>query len=343
MKFTKIVSLLVFLFCIKVSSQITDFNHINFTRAENIAKLNEGENLNNLPLLTHKLTSKLRTDVEKFRAIYYWVCHNIKNDYSSFLNINQQRKKYKTDSVAFYNWHNKYKKKLFKKLLKQKKTVCTGYAYLIKEMAFIAGIPCKIIDGYGRNTASNVNTLGIPNHSWNAVKLNDKWYLCDATWSSGYTNEKFSFLNDYNDGYFLTSPNLFAKNHQPIDKKWLLNTKQSNQQFISAPIVYNTTFKQKITPILPSFLNIETYINKKVFFKFKTFKSIDSNKVRLVYFTNNKEKRLKINDLKYSNGMMSFNHIITKKGIYDIHVRIGNEIITSYTITAQKSLKNSSI
>ena len=64
--------------------------------------------------------------------------------------------------------------------------MCTGYAYLIKEMCFIADLDCEIIDGYARAFDANVNGLESLNHSWNAVKLNNKWYLCDATWSSGY-------------------------------------------------------------------------------------------------------------------------------------------------------------
>ncbi|WP_075341415.1 transglutaminase domain-containing protein [Tenacibaculum agarivorans] len=337
----KTTLILILFIGFSVSSQVTDFNHIDFTIAENTAKLYENEDINNLPLLTHKLTYKLTTEVEKFRAIYYWVCHNIRNDYTAFLKINQKRKKLKNDSIAFLNWHNEYKKKLFNRLLKHKKTVCTGYAYLIKEMAFIAGIECVIVDGYGRNITSNIDTLGLPNHSWNAVKLNEKWYLCDATWSSGYTNEKFTFLNDYNDGYFLTDPTLFAKSHQPLLKKWLLDTNQTNQEFISAPIIYDATFEQKIIPLIPNTLHIETYNNEKLYFKFKTLKTIHLNTVFLIYYTNNgSEIKLKINDLQNNNGFISFNHILSKKGIYDFHVKMNSEIISSYTVYVERQKKS---
>src|SRR5690606_12898203 len=126
---------------------------------------------------------------------------------------------------------------------KNKKTMCTGYAYLIKEMCFLANIESKIIDGYGRTTASNVDSLETINHSWNAVKLNNKWYLCDATWSSGYTLNNYLFIKDYNDGYFLTDPILFATNHYPIDKKWFLNITLEQSEFESPPLVYGELFK----------------------------------------------------------------------------------------------------
>ena len=75
--------------------------------------------------------------------------------------------------------------------------MCTGYAYLIKELCFLANIESEIIDGYARTVRSNIDALDMANHSWNAVKLNNKWYLCDATWSSGYTLNKSIFINPF--------------------------------------------------------------------------------------------------------------------------------------------------
>ncbi len=128
--------------------------------------------------------------------------------------------------------------------------MCTGYAYLIKELCFLANIECKIINGYGRSTTTNVDTLQLVNHSWNAVKLNDKWYLCDATWSSGYFINDV-FIKDYNLGYFLTEPILFAKNHYPINKKWLLDSTLIASDYQASPMVYGKTFSHQIIPYYP--------------------------------------------------------------------------------------------
>ena len=117
---------------LKVSSQVSDFKNIDFTKADNIAKLNQGEDLYNLPILSYKVTSNLSSEAEKFRAIYTWVCNNIKGDYKQHNKVTRNRKKFRSDSLNFLKWNKKYKKKAFKKLLKYKKTMCTGYAYLIK-------------------------------------------------------------------------------------------------------------------------------------------------------------------------------------------------------------------
>ena len=67
--------------------------------------------------------------------------------------------------------------------------------------------------------------MNIPNHSWNAVKLNNKWYLCDATWSAGYTDmSTFLFEYEFDNSFFLMEPKRFSKTHQPVDEKWTLLT-----------------------------------------------------------------------------------------------------------------------
>ncbi len=132
--------LLIIIFNNCLPAQVSDFKSIDFTKADNIAKLNDGSRLINLPLLAYELTNDLSTQVEKFRAIYVWVCNNIEGDNSQHRKVSSKRKKFKDDSIAFMKWNNEYKRIAFKKLLKQKKTMCTGYAYLIKELCYLANI-----------------------------------------------------------------------------------------------------------------------------------------------------------------------------------------------------------
>lgn len=317
-------------------AQVSDFEMIDFSKAETVAKLNYGKSLNNLPLLTYNLTNGLTTDVEKFRAIYIWVCNNISGDIKQNNIVNRKRKKYKNDNTKYLKWNEEFKKKAFKTLLKNKKTMCTGYAYLIKEMCFLANIDCKIIDGYGRTTISNVDSLETINHSWNAVKLKGKWYLCDATWSSGYMLNNYLFIKDYNDGYFLTDPILFATNHYPLDKKWFLNATLEQSEFESSPLVYGELFKHQIIPISPSKMVIKTEANDEINFSFKTLKSIPSAKIQLIKFSTNKEHSLEIYDIKNENGIISFKHKFKNKGLYDIHLKIDSDIVATYTAEIDK-------
>jgi transglutaminase/protease-like cytokinesis protein 3 len=333
----KKIFILISFFIFNISNaQIVDFKNIDFTKADNIAKLNKGENLQNLPLLCYKLTAKLPTKIEKFRAIYTWVCTNISSDIKQYNKIVSKRKKLKNDSIALVKWNKEYKRKAFKKLLKHNKTMCTGYAYLIKELAFLVDIECKIIDGYGRTFNSNVDILETVNHSWNAVKLNNKWYLCDATWSSGYMDENYNFTNDYNDGYFLTNPILFAKNHYPLQKKWLLNNVTTKITFIESPLIYGEAFKYKIISLTPSKMNVEVQKNKEVVFNFKALKNIPIKKVSLIVFLGNTEKKFNIYNIKNEKGIITFKNKFKWKGFYDVHLKIGDDIVATYSIKVTK-------
>lgn len=313
-------------------SQIADFKDINFTKADNIAKLHKGASIKNLPLLCHNLTYKLNTDAEKFRAIYTWVCNNIKGDNYLHNKVTKKRKKYAKDSIGLLKWNTTYKKTIFKKLVNKKKTMCTGYAYLIKEMATIVGLDCKIIEGYGRSVNANIDALENLNHSWNAVKINNKWYLCDATWSSGYMDGKGTFIQDYNNGYFLTEPTLFAKNHFPKNQKWLLSANTSVKTFTTAPIVYGESFKHKIILEHPQNLQVITKRKEPLFFKIKSLKNIANKRLSLIFMFGNKEKEFNIYDVHKNKDSITFKNKFKWKGYYDVHLKVNKDIVATYTI-----------
>ena len=147
----------------------------------------------------NSLTLGLETDVEKYRAIYLWVCSNISNDYNFFLKHRKKTERYKGDTLKLEYWNDRFKEKLFKKLLKRQKTICTGYAYMVRELSKLAGLNSQIVNGFGRISTTDIETLDTPNHSWNAVRLNGKWYLSDPTWASGIIDaDKGKFKFEYN-------------------------------------------------------------------------------------------------------------------------------------------------
>lgn len=219
--------ILFFTFSVHASAQQSDFASVDFSKADHIATVLEGEELINLPILTHRLTAQMPTDVERFRAIYYWVTHNIKGEYDMTRKSNHARKKYRNDPEALQQWNRTYRKEVFIKLLNDKETLCTGYAYLIKKMALLAGLECEIVNGYDPTNTFKSKNGPLANHAWNAIKIDGKWYLCDATWSSGYTDMgTYLFEYDYDDTYFLMKPSEFAKTHKPEDPQWNLLTRK---------------------------------------------------------------------------------------------------------------------
>ena len=87
--------LLGVLMIIQVQAQRSDFDAIDFKKADSIALTHKNAGLKNLPELAHHLTSDLDTEVEKFRAIYMWVCTNVANDYRLYLKNKKKEKSLK--------------------------------------------------------------------------------------------------------------------------------------------------------------------------------------------------------------------------------------------------------
>ncbi|PCJ94603.1 MAG: hypothetical protein COA50_12670 [Flavobacteriaceae bacterium] len=335
----KPVLLLVLFACLSCYGQRADFSQIDFKKADSIALALKGESLQNLPVLTHKLTTHLTTDVEKFRAIYTWVSTNIENDYTSYIKTSKKRKKFAKDREALLEWNRSFTPKVFQKLLKEKKTACTGYAYLVQELVLLADINCKIIDGYGRTAHTMVDENSLPNHSWNAVELNGKWYLSDATWSAGRVEVEEGlprFIPDYADGYFLANPILFAKNHYPLDSKWVLMSESySFQDFTKGPVVYKEAFKHNITPIAPRAMHIETLRNEAVVFSLNVPPSFKNENISLLLTTGNSNKNMQSKVSSDQNGQ-HLEHIFTKAGTYDIHIKANDDILATYVVKVKR-------
>lgn len=333
--------LFIILSNITIYSQISDFKGVDFKNADKIAYSLKGENLKNLPNLSYNLTSNLPNDLEKFRAIYTWVCTNIEGDYSATVINKGKREKLQNDSLKLNNWNNSFKSTVFKKLLKKQQTVCTGYAYLIKTLSELANIECEIIDGYGRTTTNKTNQNKVPNHSWNAVKINNKWYLCDATWSSGsFDLEEAKFKYNYDDGYFLANPELFSKDHYPIDFNWLLTSQTYNlNTFWDQPFIYGSTYKFEILPIEPSKMYVEAEKNKEIHFLLKASKPIILNKLTIELISGSNSQTVKPTIIPLQENLFELKYIFKNQGLYDVHFKIDNNVVLTYVVKVKKEKK----
>ncbi len=335
----RFVLLLFLSLTVSIHGQRTDFENIDFNKADSVAALYKGESLKNLPVLTHKLTASLSTDVEKFRAIYTWVSTNIENDYDSYLRTSKKRKKLLDDREAYLTWNNSFTPKVFENLIKYRKTACTGYAYLVREMATLAGFNCQIINGYGRTPNLLLNAKSQPNHSWNKIELNGKWYLCDTTWSAGRVmleNDGPTFQQNYHDGYFLAEPALFAKNHYPLEiTATLLENPLSFDEFIEGPIVYKDAFTHQINPVSPKKMHLEVTKNEIVDLVLEIPKNIQPENLFLVLNNGGNDKIVQPNIIDQQNNIV-LRHGFMKKGLYDVHIKKGDELIATYVVRVKR-------
>ena len=327
---------LFFLLCLfpkNYFAQKSDFKHINFSKADNIAKSYKSKDLQNLNKITFALTQNLDTDVEKFRAIYIWVTSNIENDYNLYLKNDRKRKRYKKDSIKQKKWNSKFQKTLFKKLRKKKKTICTGYAYLLKEMSAIVGIKSILVNGSGRTSTTGIEDLNYANHTWNLVLLHKKWYLCDATWAAGIPHpEKGFFQFNYSDAYFLATPSLFFFNHFPINSNHTLLGKNSKsfEEFIKMPILYRGAHEILSAHEYPKKMHHKIKIDSIFTFQYLVKKDIVPENIKFIRSKGTTEKTI-VPEVLLKNKLLTLHHKFEEKGFFDIHLYIENMLISTYT------------
>lgn len=331
--------LVISLIAYQCNAQLSDFDNISFNKADSIALVHKNETLNNLPELSHKLTAGLTTDVERFRAIYVWVCNNIANDYNLYYKNHRKRQRFQNDPKKLKAWNEGFKKVLFKKLLKKNTTICTGYAYLIKELSNFANLNCEIVQGYGRTSMTNIETLTLPNHTWNAVYLNQKWYLCDATWASGIPNPKTNrFEFQYNNGFFFPNPELFAVNHYPVDKKWLLieDTTHTFNHFLEAPILYNQAYTYLDSHSQPKTLQNTVQKNQIIHFQYLLLKSIKPQGIHFLIDDGTSTRQVNPSSINIHNQTLTLDYKFPRTGFYDLHLYIEDNLISTYVFDVKK-------
>jgi hypothetical protein len=130
--------------------------------------------------LVNKLTEGLSSEKEKFDVIFTWVVKNIRYDYSSYLSVKGN------------------KSKTVKNVLRKKKALCLDYALLMDTLCELAGVQNITVVGYVKDDLFDVNdSIFIDNHAWNAVRLNQRWYVYDITWSSGSYVPEWTRLSEF--------------------------------------------------------------------------------------------------------------------------------------------------
>jgi hypothetical protein len=312
-------------------AQISDFNDADFQKADSIAALYPHHSLVDLKILSGKLTAPLEREEEKFRAIYKWVCDNIVNDYSLFSEHKKQRER--LDARSFEIWNRKFSARAFRILVNEHRTVCTGYARLVSELAVYSGIECRVVDGYGRSGQTNNGGKGVVNHSWNAVRLNNKWYLCDPTWSSGVIDgASLQFVRKFNDLYFLPSPEMFAQNHYPVDTSFLLLDKiYSLDEYLNKPLVYVEAYRYGIKPAEPLTFKAVVERGSPLLFRFEKTPGKDINNLQLTIGNKTTDNRLELADSRF----YSFTHTFQSKGKYKVHAKVDGKPVVAYEVTVK--------
>lgn len=192
-----------------------------------------------LPLLVDFLTEDAADDYAKIKRVHDWLTHNIAYD-----------------SDAYYA-QTKEKKDTYSVIL-DKRTTCGGFAIVFKDMAVLAGMDALIIHGTSRKEF-NIAKNRMAAHVWNAVKINSKWYIVDATADHrmDYKKSSFSPLSDYKDTELFISPEAKIMENFPAKEEYQFLKKPVDlETFLSKPFIemrtlqYNVTFVTDIAGLI---------------------------------------------------------------------------------------------
>jgi len=305
--------ILFLLFPISIFSQnLAELKGFDYRQADSIAINFPKRKFKTVNEIAAVLTENLKTEHEKFRAIFRWITDNIEYNKSAS-NI--------TDAAT---------------VVRKNKTVCQGFSNLLKEMCNTVNIPCDVIAGYTKTEVKDINKpLKKTDHAWNSVQLYGNWYLVDVTWAtSKYNVVTHKYMKEFDEHYFLTSPQKFILDHFPENKKFLyLDKPIKKSTFIKWPVYYTDYFHFGINNLSLQKGAFKWHLN-------------DTLKVYIAANTTLKNAAILINDdkfvtpvdLKYNEKLKQycFAYVFPKAVKSDFTIYLNGECIAEYLINVKK-------
>ncbi len=169
------------------------------------------------------LTEGLSSDKEKANVLFNWVTHNISYDVKA-----AKDPEYKYEDAN--------------EVLKSRDGISNDYAELYKELCLAAGVDAVTIHGYHKDWKyDSGDEIYMPDYTWCAVKLSNKWEIVDPTRGAGVvtytpgwvrkqlnklTKEKVyyaktgTFEFDYKPDCFMMDPLIARFKRVPMDPVW---------------------------------------------------------------------------------------------------------------------------
>mgnify|MGYP000465825625 CR=1 FL=1 len=172
--------------------------------------------------LATQINNDFSSENEKVRALFIWLTKNIQYDIKEYYNPTKNINFSYTTETEKQQKLQQIKDAIVHQTFTTKKSICEGYAQSFKKVCDLLNIEATIINGYARNAPNEIGRIPFgTNHAWNAVKLNNKWQLIDATWAAG------SVINNrwekrFNEYFFYPTPSELVRTHLPEKDLWQL-------------------------------------------------------------------------------------------------------------------------
>ena len=218
-------------------------------------------------LLAEKLTAHHHTEMEKVKSIFYWITDNISYKVNRYTPGKYMTWSDEEDTGAL----KPLDERIAINVLKRREAVCDGYARLFKTLCDYAGLESVVIHGYARTNDGRKSPFR-PNHSWNAILIDDKWHLLDVTWASGFIDSRSNiYVARTDEKYFLSSPSQFITDHYPEDIRWtLLPDPPVLREYKNSPFLHSAYRKNNIVSFSPANGILDVAIGDTINFEIET-------------------------------------------------------------------------
>lgn len=159
------------------------------------------------------IAARERDPFQRVKALHDWVVTRLRYDEAS---LDDRRRKPQDAQAVFAS----------------RLGVCEGYARLLVELGKHTGDPIVYVVGEVREENGGVASVG---HAWNAVELQGRWYLLDATWDDPVMSGGPK-RDVYSTDYLFIPPSVAIFDHLPEQQRWqLLPTPLSRGDFLRQP------------------------------------------------------------------------------------------------------------
>jgi transglutaminase/protease-like cytokinesis protein 3 len=286
--------------------------------------------------LSQKLTAGYTTDLEKTRAIFRWITENI-----AYRMGPSPGKKTQQLFMADDNDTGALKpldQRVADAVLQNRQALCEGYARLFKTLCDFAGIHSELVYGYARTETFKRIQRFRSNHTWNAVRIDSSWYLLDVTWASGYIDDRSGrFIRDLDEQYFLSTPEVFIREHYPDDLSWtLMQDPPLMPEFRYSPFKQRAFIKYKIEQYSPATGMIEAQVGDTIRFSLltsdrKADENISANPFLDQSLYSSFQSAL-IKPISYKGNLVQYRYIVISSSVQWIYLLYNDDLILRYRV-----------
>ena len=233
-------------------------------------------------------------------------------------------------------------------VFKNGSSVCLGYARLFKDISDYLNLEVECVDCYAKGVSYEVgDEIKSPNHEYNVIKLDNKWYPIDSTWGAGHTDGK-KFIKSYNEFYFFANPELLIKTHFPVNDKWQLTQKKYTlDEFLNWPYIKSQFYTFGFEKCLPDkgLIELKDSNNQKFIIYGNDMNKKGATCDVYLLEGNTYKQRLNTSCINFYNDRFEVDTIFNEKGKYKVQIygnkERGNSYIDmlEYTVNVENDAK----